>query len=167
MAMSGRPSSSTLGSDSSDAEGLEGSLQGIGDLGSHGVGVGGNGYEGDVLSAQVSPGEPKILGTLNNDDITQVVEGHMAAIRYCYQRELISKPSLAGGLVVKFVVARDGSVSTAGIKSSTVGDSKVENCVAHRFRRFRFPEPPGGGIVVVSYPFELQPSGAPPEVEQD
>jgi hypothetical protein len=33
----------------------------------------------------------------------------------------------------------------------------VESCINGRFMRFQFPEPKGGGIVIVSYPFIFSP----------
>ena len=77
----------------------------------------------------------------------------MNQIRYCYQRELTKNPAIKGKIVIKFVIAKDGSVSSANTKSSTMGSPTVENCVVSRFMRMQFPEPKGGGIVIVSYPF--------------
>lgn len=42
---------------------------------------------------------------------------------------------------------------------STLNDVRVENCVARAFRRWEFPKPSGGGIVIVSYPFYFIPGG--------
>ena len=59
---------------------------------------------------------------------------------------------------MKFVISKTGSVSKASTKSSTLNNSAVEGCINSRFMRFKFPEPKGGGIVIVSYPFIFQPS---------
>jgi len=53
------------------------------------------------------------------------------------------------------IVAKDGTVASATTKSSTMNDSAVESCVAGRFLRMQFPEPRGGGIVIVSYPLSF------------
>ena len=82
----------------------------------------------------------------------------MNQIRYCYQRELPKNPTLGGKVTVKFVISKTGSVSKASTKSSTLNNSAVEGCINSRFMRFKFPEPKGGGIVIVSYPFIFQPS---------
>src|SRR3954462_13008109 len=42
-----------------------------------------------------------------------------------------------------------------------MGNARVENCTVQAVRRWEFPKPMGGGIVIVSYPFVLTPSGAP------
>ena len=41
------------------------------------------------------------------------------------------------------------------VASSTLGDPQVENCIAQAVRRWTFPQPEGGGIVIVTYPFML------------
>jgi hypothetical protein len=81
----------------------------------------------------------------------------MNQIRYCYQRELTKNPALGGKIVIKFTIAKDGTVSQASTKSTTMSNSAVENCIVGRFMRMQFPEPKGGGIVIVSYPFLFSP----------
>ena len=101
--------------------------------------------------------DPVILGALDKSLIDAVIKRHMNQIRYCYERELTSHPQLGGRIVVKFVIAKDGTVSKASARSSTVNNKSVEGCLNSRFKRFKFPEPKGGGIVIVSYPFIFQP----------
>jgi len=136
-----------------------GSAAGIGGLGSRGIGSGASGYgaggghfgaKGEGALHAVG-GDPIILGALDRSLIDEVVRRHMNQIRYCYQRRLIVDHTLAGKVVVKFVIASDGTVSSATIKSSTLDDDAVEQCLLGRFRRMRFPAAPG--IVVVTYPF--------------
>jgi outer membrane biosynthesis protein TonB len=77
----------------------------------------------------------------------------MRGISACYRRELKNDRYLGGKIVVKFVIAKDGSVSRVSTKSSTMRNSAVESCINNRFGTFKFPKPKGGGIVIVSYPF--------------
>jgi hypothetical protein len=106
------------------------------------------------------PNEPLVVGSLPRSVVDEVVKSHLNAIRYCYRRELPKEPSLAGKLVTRFVIASDGTVSSADPQAarSTLRHAGVENCVMRRFMRMSFPEPMGGGIVVVSYPFLFAPS---------
>jgi len=101
----------------------------------------------------MSMGDMIILGALDRSVIKKVIKQHFAQIRYCYQKELNKDSSLEGKVVVKFVIAKDGTVSSAKIWSSTMDNSRVENCIAQRFMRFEFPQPKGGGIVIVRIPF--------------
>ncbi|MEC8276517.1 MAG: AgmX/PglI C-terminal domain-containing protein, partial [Myxococcota bacterium] len=142
-----------------------GTANGLGGMGNKGSGRGSSGYGsgagsyGKKSSRGLSKigGQPIIMGALDKSLIDAVIKRNMNQIRYCYQRELTKNPSLGGKIVVKFTIAKDGSVSKANIKSSSMGNKKVESCIAGRFMQFKFPEPKGGGIVIVSYPFIFAP----------
>ena len=101
----------------------------------------------------ITLGSPVILGTMDKSLIDAVIRRNMNQIRYCYQRELTKTPGLKGKIVVKFTIAGDGSVSAASIQSTSMNSSAVENCIIGRFKKFKFPEPKGGGVVIVQYPF--------------
>jgi outer membrane biosynthesis protein TonB len=142
-----------------------GTAEGLGGLGTKGIGSGRSGYgkgggsvgpkgEGGIGTVG---GDPIILGALDRSLIDEVIKRHMNQIRYCYQRELTKNPSLGGKIVIKFIIAKDGTVSTASVKTSTMGNSGVEQCIVGRFMRMQFPKPKGGGIVIVSYPFLFSP----------
>jgi len=144
-----------------------GTAAGLGGLGTRGSGLGASGYgRGSGFYGKkgggapgVGAGDPIILGALDKSLIDRVVKSHLAQIRYCYQRELAKNPKLFGKIVVKFVISKDGTVSSATTKSSTMNNPIVERCVNSRFMRMRFPKPKGGGIVIVSYPFVFNAQG--------
>ena len=48
----------------------------------------------------------------------------------------------------------------AVVQKSTMNNRNVETCIAKAVRRWLFPKPKGGGIVIVSYPFVLRAAGA-------
>lgn len=142
-----------------------GTAEGLGGLGTKGRGSGASGYgsgggnfgskgEGGIGTVG---GDPIILGALDKSLIDAVIKRNMSQIRYCYQRELTKNPSLGGKITVKFVIAKDGTVSSATTKTTTMNNPAVESCINGRFMRFQFPEPKGGGIVIVSYPFIFSP----------
>ena len=103
----------------------------------------------------IVPGKPEIRGSLDKEIIARVVRQHRNEIRYCYEKELQKNPKLAGQVTVKFTIAGTGRVIAAIVSSSTVKNSTVETCVADKIRRWVFPEPKGGGIVIVNYPFNF------------
>jgi hypothetical protein len=142
-----------------------GNADGLGGMGTHGRASGGHGPgdgggefgpRGEGAIAGIG-GEPIILGALDKSLIDAVIKRNMSAIRYCYQRELTKNPSLRGKIGVKFVIAGDGSVSSATTKTTTMNNAAVESCINGRFMRFAFPQPKGNGIVIVSYPFIFSP----------
>ncbi|HKU41418.1 MAG TPA: AgmX/PglI C-terminal domain-containing protein, partial [Polyangiales bacterium] len=61
---------------------------------------------------------------------------------------------------VKFMIAPTGAVQTSVIQSSDLGSPAAESCIAQAVRRWSFPAPEGGGVVVVSYPFLLSQTGS-------
>ena len=105
------------------------------------------------VAAHVQMGQAIILGALDKGQLDTVIKRNINQIRYCYQRELVKDLTLSGQIVVKFTVSPQGDVTKSRIKSSSMDSSEIEACVAGRFKRFSFPEPKGGGIVIVSYPF--------------
>ncbi|MCB9780665.1 MAG: energy transducer TonB [Alphaproteobacteria bacterium] len=128
------------------SDGSSGDFSGGGDLGPKG--------DGPDLRAG---GPPITIGGLDKSLIDAVVKRHMNQFKFCYQRELTKNPSLGGKVAVQFVIAKDGSVSKAKVKSSSLGSQAVESCMTDRFLRLSFPEPAGGGIVIVTYPFMFSP----------
>jgi pSer/pThr/pTyr-binding forkhead associated (FHA) protein len=143
-----------------------GSAEGLGGLGTKGSGSGRSGFgagggdfgaKGEGGIGMVG-GDPIILGALDRALIDEVIKRHMSQIRYCYQRELTKDPTLSGKIVIKFVISRDGSVSSASVKTTTMNNNAVQSCVVGRFMRMQFPQPKGGGIVIVSYPFLFSPA---------
>ncbi len=143
-----------------------GTAGGLGGLGTKGRGSGASGYGtgGGHFGAHAADvavstsGSPIILGSLDKSLIDAVIKRHLNQIRYCYEKQLRLDPAMHGKVVVKFVIAKDGSVSSSSVRSTTLNNAAVEQCVVSRFMRFQFPAPASGGIVVVSYPFLFTPA---------
>jgi len=102
-------------------------------------------------------GDPIILGAIDKSTIDRVVKNNLAAVRYCYQRVLQARPNLGGKITLKFVIGKDGAVSSAAVKTTTLGSPAVEDCVVKRFEAMQFPKPRGGGIAIVTYPLVFNP----------
>lgn len=150
------------------------SERGVG-LGAGGIGTGGKGGGGGGGSdhgrnegqleekasrvPSVVPGNPEITGALDKEIIQRVIRSHRQEIKYCYEQELIKNKNLAGKVIIQFTISSTGSVAAAVKKSSTLNNANVENCISTKIRRWVFPEPKGGGIVRVSYPFVFTSSG--------
>jgi hypothetical protein len=132
----------------------------LGGLGTRGDGPGGSGWgkEGgwhgvkSTGTPSMSTQDPIILGALDKAVIDRVIKAHLSQFRYCYQKELNRNPDLQGKITMKFVIARDGSVSSAKVDGSSMDNAIVENCLCERFARLQFPTPKNG-IVIVKYPF--------------
>jgi Ca-activated chloride channel family protein len=140
---------------------------GLGSIGTIGRGAGGGtgaGYgrgSGGVGGGSAAPliraGAAMVHGALSKEVIRRVVRRHINEVRFCYEQQLQSDPSLQGRVVIKFVIDGKGDVVQAVVAESTFADTIIETCILHAVRRWKFPMPEGGGPVVVNYPFELAP----------
>lgn len=138
-------------------------LANVGTAGRGGGGRGGSGYgkgAGDLGERRarvpkIVPGRPVVQGSLDKEIIRRVVRQHRREIKYCYESELQKNKELQGRVVVRFTISATGSVVAATVKESNLKNPSVENCMTGKIRRWVFPEPKGGGIVIVNYPFNL------------
>jgi TonB family protein len=112
-------------------------------------------------------GEAK--GSLDKEQIREVIRSHRAEIQRCFEKALEVSPSLEGKVVVKFVIGVAGPVMSAKVAESTVGNEAMDTCVTDAVRTWTFPRPKGDGVVVVTYPFLFRPAkqGADPGPETE
>lgn len=128
--------------------GAEGTI-GLGNLGI----IGGGAADPGARAPRVTTGATEVRGSLSRDVIQRVIRRHINEVRACYDRALARDPSLSGRVLVRFTIDASGAVSSAEVQDSDLGDASVEACIQAAARRWRFPEPAGGGIVIVTYPF--------------
>lgn len=125
-----------------------------------GYGRGAGGFRGrDAKVPQIRSGNADVRGSLSKEVIRRVIQRHINEVRFCYEQELNSRPDLSGRVQIKFIISPSGAVQAANTESSTLGSPKAETCIATAVRRWTFPAPDGGGIVIVSYPFVLEAAG--------
>ncbi|MFN7685472.1 MAG: AgmX/PglI C-terminal domain-containing protein [Oligoflexia bacterium] len=100
----------------------------------------------DTLAASVQEG-------LTKDEVGEVIHKHMKEVRYCYETAMMRVPDLEGKLVVAFTIGNAGAVKTSAVRSSTLPDSRLNDCILGRLTHWKFPKPKGGIDVAVTYPF--------------
>ena len=104
-----------------------------------------------VTGPTPTPGAPKVIGGLDKSIVRRYVRRKLARIGHCYDRALLSNPSLRGTVAVTFVISSTGAVlSSAG----TGMNSAMNSCVAQVVKGISFPRT-DGGIVTVAYPFNF------------
>ncbi|MBW2703480.1 MAG: AgmX/PglI C-terminal domain-containing protein [Deltaproteobacteria bacterium] len=91
-------------------------------------------------------------GSLSRAAIAKVVRKHLRQIQACYEKNLLLNPKLKGKLMMEWVISTSGSVSVVKAKVNTMATPAVAMCVQARIKRWKFPKPKGG-TVVVTYPF--------------
>jgi hypothetical protein len=94
-----------------------------------------------------------VVGAIPKDSIHRVVRENFASIRQCYEQLVMANPGLQGRVIAKFKVAIDGTVQDA---SATGVHPDLETCVATQVRKFKFPRPDKGDVLV-EYPFTFKP----------
>jgi len=115
-------------------------------------------------SDQIPPGTNR-RGEMDQGIIRGVIQRHVNEVKWCYEEALGLQPSLAGRVMVQFTIAASGQVIASVLQHSTLGHTGVEQCTVEAVRRWQFPRPVGGGIVIVSYPFVFSPTGGAPLVD--
>jgi TonB family protein len=133
---------------------------GIAGVGTKGRGTGygtGDGL-GDKNSVAIEPGgaEEDFVGTIDREAVRRVIRAGLREIRGCYERELnkLNKTQrLEGKVIIEWTIADHGRALNAKVKSSTLGNRAVENCVRDRLASWKFPDPPAGTVAEVNYPF--------------
>ncbi|MBO6935543.1 MAG: TonB family protein [Deltaproteobacteria bacterium] len=124
----------------------------------YGSGVGGEMSRQGRTPPSMSIGQVEAIGTLSKEAIRRVINRHRNEVKFCYEQALQSRPDLAGRVTMRFMIAPSGAVQVAGVQSSSLGNQGVESCVTTAVRRWSFPQPEGGGSVMVTYPFSLIPA---------
>ncbi len=128
--------------------------------GEGGYGRGAGGFRGRSAGVpQVRSGGAEVRGSLSKEVIRRVVRRHINEVKFCYEQQLNSRPDLQGRVTTKFVISPTGSVQSAMVSASTLSNQEVESCIVRAVRRWTFPAPDGGGVVVVNYPFLLDSAG--------
>jgi hypothetical protein len=127
--------------------------------GKDGYGLPGVGYHGPNNGPSVAIGQPttQVTGTATGDGldkaiIRRYIKRNIQKIQYCYEKQLLADPKLAGTVTTKFVIAETGKVT----KSEADGVHKeTASCVARVIEGIEFPKPKGGPVSV-TYPFTFR-----------
>ena len=95
--------------------------------------------------SKVTFGPTKVRGLCKKSNVHSILRRHLNLLRYCYEKQLIRKPDLAGKVKASWVIGEDGKVK-AGVDTS--GLELVRGCVASKISTMRFTKPEGGTCVV-------------------
>jgi hypothetical protein len=101
----------------------------------------------EIKQPPVGPGDgPEITAK----EIDEVVRRKAGMFRACYQKEVNRHPELSGSVVMRFVIAKDGSVRSAKQSGGTLKHEGVASCMELNIGQLRFPPK---GPATVTYPF--------------
>ena len=99
----------------------------------------------------------QVSGRLPAEIVQRVVRQNFGRFRLCYENGLRANPTLEGRITVRFVIGRDGAVSSVENAGSDLPDPTIAGCVIRSFYGISFPQPEGG-VVFVTYPIVFSPS---------
>ena len=102
---------------------------------------------------KIKPGKTTVSDGLDKDVIARVVRKNQKAIKACYEKGLARDPNLGGKVSVSWTIGPNGSVIKTSIAESGMRDPAVEGCIMGHVRTWKFPNPRGGGVVHVTYPW--------------
>ncbi len=109
--------------------------------------------DGPPPSTSLSIGLPTATGDLDKAIIRRYIKRNSQKLAYCYDKELLAKPTLQGTIVASFEIAEDGKVAAARAKGF---DTTVAECVTTVIKAIEFPKPKGGKVTV-TYPLGFAP----------
>lgn len=126
--------------------------RGLGNGSGNGSGTGSGTGERSIGAAKAAaPGQG-----LSPDAIQRVVMSRYGAFRACYDSAAAQDPSLSGTVSVSFKIAPGGSVQSANVAGSSLGNPRVEGCVLRQIKRLQFPAADKGSSA--TFPFAFKPS---------
>jgi hypothetical protein len=96
---------------------------------------------------------PVVLGGISAEAVDAAIDTRRDAIEACFQEGLAENPGLAGKVLVRFTIVRDGSVSKATIRSTSLRHAATEACLSAQVAEAQFPTLEVGEAAIVTYPF--------------
>ena len=141
---------------------------GIGDIGTigraNGLGDGmgfGNGHgwlssgKHKASSPKVRFGATTVTGRIPPEVVQRIMRQQYGRYRLCFQNGLRNNPNLSGRVTIRFIIGRDGAVSSVSNGGSDMPDPGVINCVLNSTYGLSFPAP-DNNIVTVVYPITFE-----------
>jgi hypothetical protein len=144
------------------------SVAGTGLQGSHGKGLNevqgkvslnalyGNGSGEELASAAggagVSVSGP---GTISDSAIEKTLAKYLQKFQYCYEKALLTDPSLAGTIQMQWTIRMGGAVADSRVVRSALNNQALHSCLTRELSKIVFPSPTGGAVVVKK-PFSFQ-----------
>ena len=95
--------------------------------------------------ASVDPG-------LNPQIVSDYVHSQVPKVRACYEWALKTNATLAGKIVMHWIINADGVPISVGIESNSMQPSPVPGCLQALIEEWQFPKPAGGNVEI-SFPF--------------
>lgn len=105
--------------------------------------------------------ESKAAPVSEKEAIRLAVRDHMVEVHHCYRVALDDAPKAGGQLVVDWELDSEGRVvsATADLKSSTLKNQDISECVLTASKKWIFPKAPQGIRRKIKFPLTFDPGG--------
>lgn len=120
--------------------------------GGFGNGTGGIGKKGRV-DLNIGESEAEFTGSIDREAIRKVIRDNIKLFQNCYDQALRKNSDAYGKVEIKWHIEERGRATHASVKSNSVGDSSMGQCLTRVITSLTFPEPPPDQIAEVVYPF--------------
>lgn len=94
-----------------------------------------------------------VLGALSSNVVESVLTAAESELNACYTAELEKNPGIAGKVLVRFTIGKEGKVTAARTKSTSLWHPPTEECLNTKLLGLQFPTPGEGGTALVTHPF--------------
>ena len=96
-------------------------------------------------------------GKMPDGAVEKVLAKYLNRFQYCYEKSLLSNPSLAGTVLMQWTIREGGGTGDIKVIRSALNDAKLHGCLSHELSGIRFPSPKGGPVII-KYPFAFSSS---------
>lgn len=120
--------------------------------GTFGAGSAGIGKKGRV-DLNIGEAEAEFTGSIDREAIRRVIRENIKQFENCYNQALRRNSDSYGKVEIKWHIEERGRATNSVVKSNTVGDKQMGECLARVIKGLTFPEPPPDQIAEVTYPF--------------
>jgi hypothetical protein len=92
------------------------------------------------------------------EDLVKFIKRHMGAIKFCYDRELKSEPTLHGRISIRFTLASTGRLTDITVEKNTLETEAVGSCIVRLMSGWLMTSRPEEDVTV-TFPFVFAPGG--------
>jgi tetratricopeptide (TPR) repeat protein len=88
--------------------------------------------------------------------LKKLIDANSAELRYIYNKRLRTGIKLSGKMLMEIRIKPDGSIKSANVLQSDMGDGEFEKMISRQILSWKFkPVPDSLGDLTVNYPFEF------------
>lgn len=128
-------------------------------------GGGGQGYSGGGVGMRgrrsqaptVRTDVTQVIGELDKAIVRRYVRRYQPRITFCYEKQLLVEPGLAGTVTARFDIGEDGAITSSDASGM---NEEVASCVAKALRTATFARPKSGTVSVTAT-FRMSPPPSP------